>query len=545
MKKYFLISSLALVVLSSHAQGPGSGGNTNGSLNWRTSGNNVANSDFIGTLNQQSLIFKANNSQLLEMTSSGEIIFSKMASGKDGVLKIGSTGKAERIDFTSSFSHVLNGQGIFTDISALTGLKLSGNDIVQTSAGNVSLMGVLKLASDLYLPSLANGKDQEVYLDGQGSLKTKAPVLMSSCIAGAPQWSIGGDYLSGVINGGDLALGTCDANDLVFKANGIKRMWIENLTGNISISDNIPVNAGNIQKLNVAGSIFAQGQNGFATAGDRAYLYLGDGNHYISSEHSRGVKIGTYGNADILDIAQDGNVTLKAGANNWSGARLTMGPLNTHPDMDWGSYYMAFNGKRNFVNGGGNWKFFTDNVSNGGSVMWVDAHGNLYYSIVRNTGAFDQQLDDQDIHDRKALTVKWVDWIANPNGSGTTGNVQVTLGQGLKNTSPHLDYSLAVPGKVVCTSLYVTMANWADYVFDSSYQLMNLEDLEKFYKVNHHLPDVPTAQEILEKGNNLGETDAVLLRKIEENTLYIVQLQKQIEQQNKIISELSKIIEKK
>ena len=107
---------------------------------------------------------------------------------------------------------------------------------------------------------------------------------------------------------------------------------------------------------------------------------------------------------------------------------------------------------------------------------------------------------------------------------------QVSIGNTLQNTSPHFStYSLSVKGQIVAREVVVTQQLWSDFVFDKNYKLMPLNELENYYKTNHHLPEVPSTKEISESGNDLGKTDALLLQKIEELTLYIVEQQKQIE----------------
>jgi hypothetical protein len=76
-------------------------------------------------------------------------------------------------------------------------------------------------------------------------------------------------------------------------------------------------------------------------------------------------------------------------------------------------------------------------------------------------------------------------------------------------------------------------SNWSDYVFDNKYKLMNLNDLGKYIKTNKHLPGVPTGDETFKNGIDLGEMDAKLLAKIEELTLYILEMEKQIEKLKK------------
>ncbi len=69
---------------------------------------------------------------------------------------------------------------------------------------------------------------------------------------------------------------------------------------------------------------------------------------------------------------------------------------------------------------------------------------------------------------------------------------------------------------------------WSDYVFEDGYQLRSLKEVEQFISTNGHLPDVPSAKEVTENGQDLGRMDAILLRKIEELTLYIIELEKRL-----------------
>ena len=86
---------------------------------------------------------------------------------------------------------------------------------------------------------------------------------------------------------------------------------------------------------------------------------------------------------------------------------------------------------------------------------------------------------------------------------------------------------LAVNGKVNCKEVEVTLSGWSDFVFNNNYKLKSLYEVESFINENKHLPDVPSETEVLQKGNNLGQMDALLLQKIEELTLYVIQLKKE------------------
>lgn len=107
-------------------------------------------------------------------------------------------------------------------------------------------------------------------------------------------------------------------------------------------------------------------------------------------------------------------------------------------------------------------------------------------------------------------------------------NGQVYIGSELSVTSPHLNYKLAVNGKIVCKELIVTLQCWADEVFTNSYRLMPLTDLEHYIFENHHLPGIPAEKEVISLGMDVGEINRTLLAKIEELTLYTIQLNREL-----------------
>ncbi|MGN7787309.1 hypothetical protein ACTJIJ_22435 [Niabella sp. 22666] len=103
---------------------------------------------------------------------------------------------------------------------------------------------------------------------------------------------------------------------------------------------------------------------------------------------------------------------------------------------------------------------------------------------------------------------------------------------------------LSVNGKIRAHEIKVEQANWPDYVFDSNYQLPALAELEKFIRDHRHLPGIPSAKQVKENGIALGENQAALLKKIEEQALYIIQQEKRMEALEKRIASLEKLITK-
>ena len=90
-------------------------------------------------------------------------------------------------------------------------------------------------------------------------------------------------------------------------------------------------------------------------------------------------------------------------------------------------------------------------------------------------------------------------------------------------------YLLNVKGKIVAEEILVQLnSNWPDYVFNKNYKLMQFPELKKYISQNNHLPEVPSANEI-KKGIAVGDMNKLLMQKVEELTLYVLQLNEEIE----------------
>ncbi|MBC7937719.1 MAG: hypothetical protein H7Y86_20410 [Rhizobacter sp.] len=108
----------------------------------------------------------------------------------------------------------------------------------------------------------------------------------------------------------------------------------------------------------------------------------------------------------------------------------------------------------------------------------------------------------------------------------SAGNV--TIGTTYKVAS---GYKLSVNGKIMSEEVRVQMdADWPDYVFEKDYKLMPMDELENYISTNKHLPGIAPAAEVKANGIDLGNTNKQLLEKIEELTLYMLALKKEIDQ---------------
>ncbi len=101
------------------------------------------------------------------------------------------------------------------------------------------------------------------------------------------------------------------------------------------------------------------------------------------------------------------------------------------------------------------------------------------------------------------------------------------------------NYSLAVEGTIGARKIKVTQGSWADYVFKPNYKLKPLVEVEKYIIKYRHLPGVPKEAEVLGKDMDISETQVMLLKKIEELTLYIIEQNKKGTEQEKRTKEMA------
>ena len=104
------------------------------------------------------------------------------------------------------------------------------------------------------------------------------------------------------------------------------------------------------------------------------------------------------------------------------------------------------------------------------------------------------------------------------------------------------DGAVIVPGNFESNKVKVSASPGTvpDYVFAEDYDLKSLTEVEAYIKANSHLPNIPSAKEVEAEGQNLGTMQLKLLEKVEELTLYMIELKKENEQQKAPIEQLEK-----
>ncbi|WP_439698629.1 hypothetical protein ACFGVS_10855 [Mucilaginibacter sp. AW1-7] len=255
-----------------------------------------------------------------------------------------------------------------------------------------------------------------------------------------------------------------------------------------------------------------------------AFVFTTANANGINAERMRISSAGNVGIGTMTPVStfQVNNTVSKFSVGNAGGA-----------DLGYGTSYIGFNAAR--IGTGStpsNWTIDGDGYHNGGSVIYTDVAGTVYITPIVSTGATTQTLADADIKSKAALRV---------SGTGNVGIGTTDYGAWTLNNS---SYKLAVGGSMIATAVTVKLvANWPDYVFKKDYTLPSLTDVKTYIDQNQHLPEIPSAQQIEKDGVNLGEMNKLLLKKVEELTLYLIEKDKKEKEQEERINKLEKAMQ--
>lgn len=202
--------------------------------------------------------------------------------------------------------------------------------------------------------------------------------------------------------------------------------------------------------------------------------------------------------------------------------------------------------------------------------QWTTSGSNLYYNSgnvsIGTTTSVDKLTIDAGFNDSAKQGI-YIKAMAGTNGSGpavildntATWEAGRSFIRGISRTSTTVTYTdiclykgrvgintnypdspLTVNGTIHAKEVKVDLnIVGPDYVFEEDYKLPSLTEVATYIKQNKHLPEIPSATEMEEKGINLSEMNMLLLKKIEELTLYMIELKKENEQ----IEELKQRIE--
>lgn len=381
------------------------------------------------------------------------------------------------------------------------------------------------------------------------------------------------------VNSSDLKVGTYNTNttgNLMFTTKGIDRMSI-NENGLVGIGTTTPVSALTINGTNPYIQIQNSGVNkGFLqTVNDDLRVGTNSTNTTgslalqtklltrMTIDPNGLVGIGTTTPSSLLTLNAVDPILQLRNNNVDKGFLQLVGDdikIGTNISNDFGNFIIRTNGAdRLSVSSNGNvrigtggtfYKLEVDGQSRFADDMWIEGElnsadiqiskTNLSPTLsLQRTGALltqaSLQIDDNyNLKLGKSFNGGGIILDANTS-TGTKrfyiskGN-QFNFGTGIYATG----YTLSVEGKVIATDFTTqSIGSWPDYVFDKNYQLPSLPELKQFISDNKHLPGIPAAAQVEKEGIQLGDMSKRLMEKVEELTLYILQLQEQIDELKK------------
>ena len=246
--------------------------------------------------------------------------------------------------------------------------------------------------------------------------------------------------------------------------------------------------------------------------------------YYLSSTNSSGNMFGGYFNFPTTSSYNKYGLYINIPST--SGTNIGIYSLVSSSNTN--SYSGFFSGKT----------YFTGNVGIGtlipAALLHLDGGGTDAslsgggYLISGSTTSTNIVMDDNEIMARNngAASTLYV------NHDGGDLNLCYASGNVMIGASvPATGYLLSVDGKIMCEELKVQLSqNWPDYVFDEKYKMLSISDMKSFVKTNKHLPGIPSASEMKENGISVGEMQTKMMQKIEEMSLYIIELQNQIDE---------------
>ncbi len=284
-------------------------------------------------------------------------------------------------------------------------------------------------------------------------------------------------------------------------------------------------------KLHVAGGdIFVQSSTGgyrFGYDGSNQWRYVTTGGgadllmtnstngssftyrHYFSQDGDIGIGTGATSPVARLDVKTGDNTSTTSAFMLRNSNGDTMMRIRNNGYVGIGYNGTSYGRPLNIEGNGANFYY---NASTFGGAIFPDANNNL---------------------------VLW----SNSSGPGMNVVLQPSWGQVTIGTyNAAAGYKLSIDGKIICEEARIQLStSWPDYVFNNNYELRSLSDLEEFIHKNKHLPNMPSAAEVeKEKGFDVGDIQRRMLEKIEELTLYVIQLKKENQQLQTRIETLEK-----
>lgn len=510
MKRILTLSAIICFSHYSNAQTP----NANANTQWKINGNNASTTDFMGTINNQSLIFKTNNLERLQLDAQGKMILN---SGKEMIINPGGLVRPEKTNPISAYMLKVGGSGHFdgevntrqlfvqeyiTYLKSLKGPRMDVDTIRMDSTrgifGHTKIFGDVQIKQNLEVLGKTTLKGDLIAEKGIMFDATNGIEFIPASSGSHSTYRLGSPTSHLDIIAYPLSTGGSVYSFGTGKNPGVYSSCLPPLNpGDLSINTRLSIN-GSTNSLDLY------------NAGYNAYINLGTDLGYAIPEGTplRKIEIANLCASDVEICKHPGNISY----------------LSTGPNVEIG------NPTRNSL--------VTLNIKSLGSqteaVQVTDNIGHINFKIKTNGHTEINASTKTDkyfvVNDASTPSSPIESFVVHGDGRTAIGDSYVPTG-----------YQLAVKGKVLAEEVVVQLRNdWPDYVFNKDYKLKPLSEVEQYIFKNKHLQNIPSAQEIEANGVTLGNVVSKQMEKIEELTLYLIEQQKQIEELKKRVESLKK-----
>lgn len=495
--------------------------------NWTTTGNSTGSTDFLGTTSNQPLLFKANNTSVGRFNTNGTFTLLTYTGTGSAVAILGSGGQIARLNFSGSSTDMLTGAGTF----ASSNWKLSGNHVYNLNSGNVGIGTItptekLDVAGNLKVSGIVSAYglniQQSMVADTVKSnlLNVSGKLMVNDRILTARIAPLPGDSL--IRLGDSTIFVNTNFNTVSWTTTSANRLGFGIGNGQTYAKGLNSIALG-FRAFSLGSTSFTFGSYVNTSLGSSNAMTIGSGiaasQTYLMNNISNSLMIGfnsnlptlfvgaasgsgTIGKVGIGTSAPDAMLQIGAGMN-----RITAGDATTGSP----AYTTAFIGFNVGHPANGQWTTNTDNSNNGGVALLADVSGALRFVNVKTSGGSAQSLNNTQLLAKTKMKI------------GADGRVEIGTGISGGTYNDSLT-KLTVCGRIMAKDIVVSLVDWPDYVFGEQYQLRSLDELNRFVNTEHHLPGIASAATVTTNGLSVADQSKALTEKIEELTLYVLQL---------------------
>ncbi|MBL1214650.1 MAG: hypothetical protein HND52_14950 [Ignavibacteriae bacterium] len=446
-----------------------------------------------------------------------------------------------------------------------SGIMYSGSTFTNIGIGTTSPQQALHVANNIRTDGgyLYFGANQRIYGDGnsnftfidQGGLLSQINFNTGTIFGKYIYQEFDPDYFEvGIKNNSQLILqnSTDGLGYTSLYSSGTERLRIDG-NGNAGIGTTTP-----LRKLDVAGNFclssggFEKGLISHSGSGWYRFIINGSNNHALS--------LGSNGVSDRMVLDTDGNVGIgttapsrKLSVNGIIGVQYNATNERFYVNPTFAGVDVAVldatggvdfrvdtrTGQEKMFYDGGNVGIGTTSPSEklevNGNILLADSKQVTFvddtYGVAKIKHSHSSPYEDLELYGA-GIGGGWKGRIKFfTSNNGAVGESRMIIDEdgnvSIGTTDPQ-GYKLAVAGDIIAEEVVVKLqANWPDYIFDDSYVLKDLIEVESYIKKNKHLPNIPSAKEVKENGLSVGEMQAKLLQKVEELTLYVIDLKKE------------------